>query len=84
MRVGPALPSKIYHYAAKINAEGGVSALCFVTPRAIDLSRASWTIRENAVTCRKCKRAIANRTMIGSLESQAQREPSLNQATEQP
>ena len=42
-----------YHFADKISARG-VSALCFPKPRAIDLKRASWTIRATAVTCKKC------------------------------
>lgn len=46
---------KVYHKGAKINARGDVSALCFETPRAINLKRASWTYRESAVTCPKCQ-----------------------------
>ena len=49
-----ALKAKRYHMAAKINSEGGVSALCFARPRAIDLRRATWTLRLEAVTCPKC------------------------------
>lgn len=45
---------KPYHKAARINQSGGVSALCFKKPRAIDLSRALWTIRDEVVTCKKC------------------------------
>jgi hypothetical protein len=52
---------KTYHMAAKINALGDVSALCFKAPRAIDLKRASWTNRPEAVTCPKCKRLLAGR-----------------------
>lgn len=48
---------KIYHMAAKINEAGNVSALCYARPRAIDLRKASWTIRPEAVTCRKCRAA---------------------------
>lgn len=46
---------KIVHLAAKVRADGAVSAACYATPRAIDLSRATWTIRPEAVTCEKCK-----------------------------
>jgi hypothetical protein len=49
----PRKPKK-YHWGAKINANGDVSALCFEKPRAINLSRASWTNRKEAVTCPKC------------------------------
>lgn len=52
-RVKPPKP-KIYHMAAQINDEGHVSALCFASPRKIDLSKASWSIRWVAVTCPKC------------------------------
>lgn len=45
---------KIYHRGDKINNAGGVSALCFVKPKAIDLSKATWTNRDEAVTCKKC------------------------------
>lgn len=61
---------KVYHYAAKMNADGGVSALCFVKPRAIDLTRALWTIREGAVTCPKCKRELRSRALQPSREKQ--------------
>ena len=45
---------KKYHMAHKLNGKGGVSALCFKKPRAIDLTRALWTNRPDAVTCEKC------------------------------
>ena len=45
---------KPYHMADKVNRKGGVSALCFEKPRAIDLTRALWTNRTEAVTCKKC------------------------------
>lgn len=43
-----------YHMGDKINQRGGVSALCFLKPRSIDLTRACWTNRKEAVTCKKC------------------------------
>lgn len=49
---------KTYHYGAKVNAAGGVSALCFKVPRAINLKRALWTIRKEAVTCPRCRLAL--------------------------
>jgi hypothetical protein len=50
--------SKIYHRAAKVRANGDVSALCFKRPRRIDLAKASWTNRDEAVTCPRCLAAI--------------------------
>jgi hypothetical protein len=37
----------------------GVSALCFKRPRAIDLRVATWTNRDEAVTCPKCLAILA-------------------------
>jgi hypothetical protein len=42
------------HLATLIDERGKVSALCFRSPRAINLKRATWTIRDDAVTCPKC------------------------------
>ena len=63
MRVGespndPYHDHKKYHKAALFGQDGSVSALCFSRPRAIDLSRALWTIVDDAVTCKKCLRAM--------------------------
>jgi len=45
----------IYHMAAKIGQHGNVSALCYDEPKPIPLSkRESWTLRPEAVTCKKC------------------------------
>lgn len=49
---------KKYHRASLVNERGGVSALCFKRPRSINLSHALWTIRDEAVTCPKCLRAL--------------------------
>lgn len=49
---------KKYHKAHLFGAAGGVSALCFARPRAIDLNRALWTTDDDAVTCKKCLRAM--------------------------
>lgn len=51
---------KTVHFGTKVNQYGGVKALCFGVDRAIDLSRATWTNRREAVTCRKCNRIIAS------------------------
>jgi hypothetical protein len=61
MRRDPYHDEKIYHFAAKINANGDVSALCYKVPRAINLKITLWTNRPEAVTCQKCKRALAAR-----------------------
>lgn len=53
----PPIP-KTLHRASKINANGDVSALCYKQPRRIDLSIASWTIRNVSVTCPKCLKAM--------------------------
>jgi hypothetical protein len=53
--------SKTYHYAGAFGSDGSVSALCFVRPRAIDLSRTTWTITPSAVTCKKCKAKMKER-----------------------
>lgn len=50
--------AKTIHMAGKINTEGEVSALCYVKPRPIDLAKASWTVRAEAVTCRKCRAVL--------------------------
>jgi hypothetical protein len=52
------LPPKIIHRGVSIRADGAVSALCFVKQRKIDLSRASWTNRDHAVTCPICKKML--------------------------
>jgi len=52
------LRAKIYHKAALINEMGDVSALCSKTPRPINLKQATWTSRDEAVTCPRCRAAI--------------------------
>jgi hypothetical protein len=47
---------KIIHRGDKIRLDGAVSARCFASARAIDLKRATWTLRDDAVTCPKCIR----------------------------
>ena len=49
---------KTYHMAHLVGNHGEMSALCFASPRAIDLGKASWTLRREAVTCGKCRAAI--------------------------
>lgn len=54
----PLPPTRMYHRCDKIDPKGRVSALCFSTPRAIDMRRASWTLTDAAVTCPKCRALI--------------------------
>jgi len=49
------IKNKKVHMAKHIREDGMVSPLCAVSPRAINLSVATWTNRESAVTCKKCK-----------------------------
>jgi hypothetical protein len=56
---------KPYHYGAKMNAEGAkmnaegeVSPLCAKRPRALNLNRELWTLRPEAVTCKRCRKII--------------------------
>ena len=53
MPIESAIKAKVMHMASKIS-DRGVSALCFATPRPILLSVATWTLRADAVTCRRC------------------------------
>ena len=52
---------KKYHMAHLVSNRGDMSALCFSTPRPIDLSKASWTLRQEAVTCGKCQQKLRER-----------------------
>jgi hypothetical protein len=65
------LKPKTVHRGTHVNAEGGVKALCYGVPRAIDLTRATWTNRDEAVTCPKCRRIIASAKADLSLQPQA-------------
>ena len=49
---------KVYHFAALASRLGGVSALCFKKPRAINLKIASWTMRPESTTCSKCRKML--------------------------
>ena len=51
--------TKVYHMANLINRDGGVSPLCSNKPRVIDLKKASWTNRREAVTCPRCKKRLS-------------------------
>lgn len=53
--IGESPKPKIVHRAKYIAPNGDVSALYFNKPHAIDLAKATWTNRDDAVTCKKCK-----------------------------
>lgn len=54
----PYRDNKKYHCGHLMREDGSVSALCFKRPRPIDLSKALWTNRDEAVTCQRCLRAM--------------------------
>ena len=56
-----AVKPKVRHRAGLMRDDGAVSALCFKTPHAINLKRATWTNRDEAVTCQKCLAVIARK-----------------------
>jgi hypothetical protein len=58
--------ARVRHKAANVDMDGRVSALCFRRLRPIDLRKASWTMRWEAVTCPKCI-ALANAPSAGGL-----------------
>jgi hypothetical protein len=59
---------KLYHRAKLVDPDGRVSPLCAGDkPRAIDLRRASWTLRPEAVTCPRCRRLQARAVTPPSL-----------------
>ena len=50
---------KVRHFASKVNDVGQVSALCFDPPKPIRLSVATWVLQAQHVTCRKCRKLLA-------------------------
>jgi hypothetical protein len=64
IRSESAHPPRVYHFARKIRADGAVSPWCAKSPRAINLAKASWTNRIEAVTCEKCIAAYNASWMI--------------------
>lgn len=59
--IPPHPPAHTRHRGDKIDSKGRVSALCFPTPRAIDMKRATWVMSDDAVTCPKCRALIQAR-----------------------
>lgn len=46
------------HMAKLVSPNGDVSPLCATEPRALNLKVETWTNRQQAVTCRRCKRRL--------------------------
>lgn len=46
--------AKTVHLAKLISETGAVSPLCARRPRALNLSKESWTIVNSGVTCERC------------------------------
>lgn len=66
----PLPPTKVRHRGDKIDQRGRVSALCFPKPRAIDMKRATWVMRDEAVTCRNCLAIINARAQQPNTQAQ--------------
>jgi hypothetical protein len=64
------VPAKIVHKADRVSISGAVSALCFKKPRAINLKLASWTNRDEAVTCKACKKVLGGIAVIKAATSE--------------
>lgn len=58
----PLPPTRMRHRGDKVNPAGGVSALCFSTPKPINMKRESWTTSDAGVTCPKCRALIEARS----------------------
>jgi hypothetical protein len=65
---------KPIHMLKLVSHDGDVSPLCAKTPRKIDLRLATWTIRKEAVTCAKCRRALAEAAGLDTAASPGQAE----------
>ena len=54
---------KPYHMAHLMSSDGkaSVSPLCAKTPRRLNLRRELWTLREEAVTCPRCRALLPER-----------------------
>jgi len=62
---------KKYHMAHLWSQKGDVSPLCADKPRKINLSRELWTIRPEAVTCKKCLARLAEKKAAESAKGAA-------------
>lgn len=48
---------KVHHLARKVREDGAVSPWCAKRPRALNLAKELWTLREEGTTCAKCLKA---------------------------
>lgn len=69
------MSNRIRHKGA-LFSDKGVSALCFKTPRAIDMRKASWCLSDDAVTCEKCLVLLKKRPATYRLAAQTDALPS--------
>jgi len=71
--------------AKLISPNGDVSPLCADVPRVLDLRKESWTLRNEAVTCQKCKAKLAQAKGAGIKETLARMpvidDPVISEAT---
>ncbi len=57
--------TKIVHRAKHLHPDGSVSPLCATSTRAINTRRASWTLRDDAVTCKRCLSCLKTKRRVG-------------------
>src|SRR6267154_360032 len=58
---------KPIHYAKLVRSDGAISPLCAKKPRALDLTESAWTIRKEAVTCKRCIRLLSQSNLPTTL-----------------
>lgn len=46
--------NRVYHMAALVSDKGDISPVCAKTVRKLNLAKELWTLRWEAVTCKKC------------------------------
>lgn len=61
--MGVSVSDKISHRAKIISPNGEVFPLCDKAHKIIDLSKESWTLRDNEVTCKKCLDILKPKTL---------------------
>ncbi len=59
MKAGRSARPRIRHLARFVDEWGNVSPWCAKKPRALDMKKAIWTNRLDAVTCKRCRDAKA-------------------------
>jgi len=61
-RADPYSDLKICHKAKMVSPNGDVSPLCAKKPRKINLAKERWTLIDDCVTCKRCKRLMKARS----------------------